>query len=115
MTRFAMWPKVSVLYLERPSRNSAQLHVLNGALLIQRLEGSRPYGSLCTLNRSALVRRDQEEAELGRMRLREGRVEGRSGWLRADLEAGETGIRGVLVDWDNESACAPKHGQRPRI
>jgi hypothetical protein len=39
--------------------------VLYGALLIQRLEGSRPPGSLCTLNRPEWVQRDQAEAELG--------------------------------------------------
>ena len=38
---------------------------LEGALLIQRLEGSRPPGSLCTLNRSEQVQRDQAQAELG--------------------------------------------------
>jgi hypothetical protein len=35
-------PEVLVLYLERPPRNSAQLESLQGALRIQRLEGSRP-------------------------------------------------------------------------
>ena len=38
-----------------------------GALLIQRLEGSRLQESLCTLNRSERVRRDQAPAELGGM------------------------------------------------
>src|ERR1035438_7365543 len=38
-----------------------------GALLIQRLEGSRPHGRLCTLNRSERVRGDQGPAEFGGM------------------------------------------------
>ena len=59
--------EVLVLYLERPQRTSAQLHALRGALLIQRLEGSRPHGRLCTLNRSERVQGDQAPAELGRM------------------------------------------------
>ncbi len=35
------------------------------ALLIQRLEGSRPHGSLCTLNGSARVQKSAEDAEMG--------------------------------------------------
>jgi hypothetical protein len=42
--------EVIVLYLERPARNGAQTHGFRGALLIQRLEGSRPHGRLCILN-----------------------------------------------------------------
>ena len=56
--------QVLVLYLERPPRNSVQLDGLRGALLIQRLEGSRPHGRLCTLNRSEPLRRDQVPAVL---------------------------------------------------
>jgi hypothetical protein len=59
--------EVLVLYLERPERDSGQLHGPGGALLIQRLEGSRPHGRLCTLNRSEQVQRDQAPAELGGM------------------------------------------------
>ena len=44
-----LYLEVVVLYLERPD-NSGQLHALGGALRIQRLEGSRPDGSLCPLN-----------------------------------------------------------------
>jgi hypothetical protein len=70
---------------------------LQGALLIQRLEGSRPHGSLCTLHRSERVQRDQEQADSGWMRWREGRMERRGGSPRADVEGGETGIRGVFA------------------
>ena len=56
-----------MLYLERPLRDRAHLRDLRGALLIQRLEGSRPHGRLCTLNRSERVQGDQVPAELGRM------------------------------------------------
>src|ERR1035437_5299965 len=42
--------QVLVLYLERP-RAAVRVRMCFGrALLIQRLEGSRPQGSLCTLN-----------------------------------------------------------------
>ena len=41
---------VLVLYLKRPPRNSRQSHDLGRALRIQRLEGSRPEGRLCSLN-----------------------------------------------------------------
>ena len=64
--------QVLVLYLERPPRNSAQLRGFGGALLIQRLEGSRPHRRLCTLNRSEWVQRDQAPAELGRSSLAHG-------------------------------------------
>ncbi len=43
--------QVLVLYLERSQCNRAHLHALSGALLIQRLEGSRPHGRLCTLDK----------------------------------------------------------------
>ena len=89
--------------------------LFDGALLIQRLEGSRPHGSLCTLHRSERVQVDQEQTELGRMRLPEGRMERASGSPRADADAGETDIRGVLAGRAKESACAPKRGQRPRM
>ena len=39
--------------------------LFDGALRIQRLEGSRPHGSLCTLHGSERVQRDQVETELG--------------------------------------------------
>jgi hypothetical protein len=59
--------EVLVLYLERPPSNRPQLDDFRGALLIQRLEGSRPHGRLCTLNRSEQVQRDRAPVELGRM------------------------------------------------
>ena len=68
-----------------------------GALLIQRLEGSRPHGSLCTLNGPERVQRDQEQTELGRVRWPEGGMEQYDGSARADVEAGETGLRVVLA------------------
>ncbi len=59
------YPKVLVLYLER-LRATVRVGTRFGrALLIQRLEGSRPQGSLCTLNRSEQVQRDQAQTELG--------------------------------------------------
>jgi hypothetical protein len=43
--------QVLVLYLERPATEQcAGRKSPRGALLIQRLEGSRPQGSLCILN-----------------------------------------------------------------
>ena len=89
--------------------------VLEGALLIQRLEGSRPPGSLCTLNRSEQVQRDQAQNELGSVGRLKGRMEQRVGSPRPYVDAGEVGMRGVLAGRDKGSACAPKHGQRPRM
>ena len=83
-----------------------------GALRIQRLEGSRPHGSLCTLNRSELAQRDRKQTELGGMRLPEGRMERHIGLPRADVGAG---IKGVSTGRCKESADAPKHVQRPRM
>jgi hypothetical protein len=54
-----------VLYLERPHANLHGRLLSKRALLIQRLEGSRPHGSLCTLNGSDRVQRSEEEAEIG--------------------------------------------------
>jgi hypothetical protein len=49
-----------VLYLKRP-HETARFSLLSGrALLIQRLEGSRPQGRLCTLNGSDEGRRGNE-------------------------------------------------------
>lgn len=89
--------EVLVLYLERPQRNSGQVQALRGALLIQRLEGSRPHGSLCTLNRAGRAQRDQEQTELHRMRLPEERMKQRNGSPRPDVEAQKGGIRGILA------------------
>jgi hypothetical protein len=56
--------EVMWLYLKSPSAVSGAPHAIaderllsKRALLIQRLEGSRPDGSLCTLNRSDRVLR----------------------------------------------------------
>jgi hypothetical protein len=92
-----LYLEVLVLYLERPPRDSGQLHGPGGALLIQRLEGSRPHGSLCTFNRSERVQRNQEETELGRVRWREAWMEQESGLARADEKAGGAGIGWVLA------------------
>ena len=88
--------------------------VLEGALLIQRLEGSRPQGSLCTLDRSEQVQRDQAQTELGSVGWLRGRMEQHVASPRPYVDAGEAGIRGVLAGRDKGSACAPKHGQRSR-
>ena len=71
--------------------------LLGGALRIQRLEGSRPHGRLCTLNRFERVLRGQGQTELGRVRCLEGGMERRGGSPRPDVEAGESGMRGVLA------------------
>ena len=47
------------------------------ALLIQRLEGSRPHGRLCTLNGIDRVQRFKEDAVVGMICLFEGSTEGR--------------------------------------
>jgi hypothetical protein len=80
-----------------------------GALRIQRLEGSRPHGRLCTLNWSERVQGNQEGPELGGVRLPECLTERRVGWPRPDAETGEPVVRGVLAEVDKGSACAPKH------
>ena len=108
--------QVLVLYLERPATATVRsCMVLEGALRIQRLEGSRPHGSLCTLNRSERVQRDQDRLSWAVIRWLKGRMERRCGSPRPDVEAGEAGIQGVLAGRDKGSACAPKHGQRPRM
>src|ERR1700745_883924 len=43
----------------------SQLHAFKGALRIQRLEGSRPDGWLCTLNGADRVQRSAQGADLG--------------------------------------------------
>src|SRR5580658_7686990 len=68
-----------------------------GALRIQRLEGSRPHGRLCTLNWSERVQMDLREAELVRIRLPDGRMGWRGGSLRPDVKGEETGIQRVLA------------------
>jgi hypothetical protein len=67
-----------------------------GALRIQRLEGSRPHGSLCTLHRSERVQKDQEQAELSRVQCPGDRIGRRCGSRRADVESGEAGLGGIL-------------------
>jgi hypothetical protein len=58
------------------------------ALLIQQLEGSRPHGSLCTLNGSDRVKWFKEDAVMGMTCLYEGGMElprigmGHPGWLK---------------------------------
>lgn len=64
------------------------------------------------MNGPERVQRDQERTELGRIRLPAGRMEQYGGSARADVEAGETGMRVVLAELDKESAGAPKRGQR---
>jgi len=78
-----------------PRHAGVQLHGLSEALRIQRLEGSRPRGSLCVLNEFERVQRDQKETQLDEVRWPGGRMEGRIGWPRGDAEAGEAGRGGV--------------------
>jgi hypothetical protein len=54
-----------VLYLERPQRQCAVARSQDRALRIQRLEGSRPDGRLCTLNGPEGVRICREAAGVG--------------------------------------------------
>jgi hypothetical protein len=87
----------------------------DGALLIQRLEGSRPHGGLCTLNESDRVQKVKTFAVMGIICGFDGRVERRSWVLKHQGVAGKTGGRAVLARCNKGSACAPQHGQRPRI
>ena len=57
--------EVLVLYLERPRATVRVRMRFVRALLIQRLEGSRLQGSLCTLNGAGRVRCVQELAVMG--------------------------------------------------
>ena len=88
---------------------------LEGALLIQRLEGSRSHRSLCILYRPEGVHWVLERTELSRIRLSIGRMERRSVCAGVDLLAGESAMRGALVKEDKESAYAPKQDRRPRM
>lgn len=65
------------------------------ALRIQRLEGSRPHGSLCTLNGHERMQRDQAQTELGIVLGLDGLMEAHVSSPRPCVEAGETGIRGI--------------------
>jgi hypothetical protein len=67
--------QVLVLYLERLAKQLG-LHFPRRALVIQRLEGSRPQRSLCTLNRPERVQRDHGQAEFGAVGSPEVRTEG---------------------------------------
>ena len=49
------------------------------------------------MNRSERLEGDQQQTELGRIRLPEGGKERRSGSSRPDVKAGETVLRGVLA------------------
>jgi len=60
-------PEVLVLYLKRPPWNSWQPHDPGRALRIQRLEGSRPEGRLCTLNGVEWVQRFKQVAVIGKI------------------------------------------------
>jgi hypothetical protein len=86
-----------VLYLERPAKKLG-FACSEGALLIQRLEGRRPPGSLCTLNRPEWVQRDHGQAELGAIGLPVVRTERASDFSKPDVGAGEAGIEGVWPD-----------------
>ena len=66
--------------------------LFGGALRIQRLEGSRPQGSLCTLNGCEVVQRDRERTESGGCDGRKG------GWSCA------VALRGLI--WRRESLAS---------
>ena len=85
-----------MLYLERPPDNSAQLHALRRALRIQRLEGSRPHGGLCTLNGSDRAQQVKPFALVGRICGFDGWIDGRSRTMSRQEVAEEAGGRAVL-------------------
>ena len=82
-----------MLYLEHPERNSAQPRALNGALLIQRLEGSRRHVRLCTLNGSDRVQKSGEEAVMGMIWRFESGMEWHRIGMRRPAEAEEVAER----------------------
>jgi len=85
------------------------------ALLIQRLEGSRPHGSLCTLNGSARVQRSAEDAEIGVFfRFGEG-IEQRRLVIVRQVRAQPIADREFQLMRDKESASVPVHVGRARM
>lgn len=58
-----------VLYLQRPAGSGVHLDGFNKALRIQRLEGSRPDGRLCTLNGVTQVQRFAQVTDAGMVRI----------------------------------------------
>ena len=86
-----------MLYLERPPRNRAQQDGFSGALLIQRLEGSRPHGGLCALNGADRVQGLGEVTVQCMIRPVEGGTDVRSVAQRRDVAAGMTSGRGVFA------------------
>jgi hypothetical protein len=67
------------------------------------------------LNESDRVQKVKTFAVMGIICGFDGRVERRSWVLKHQGVAGKTGGRAVLARCNKGSACAPQHGQRPRI
>jgi hypothetical protein len=67
-----------VLYRKRPAKDHATATVPPWALRIQRLEGSRPEGRLCTLNGGERVQSFEQAAVIGMICRIEVRLERRS-------------------------------------
>ena len=88
---------VLVLYLERPHEAARDCMLSDGALLIQRLEGSRPHGGLCTLNGSDRVQKVKTFAVMGRICGFDGWMELGSRVLKRQEVAGKAGYRAVLA------------------
>jgi hypothetical protein len=86
-----------VLYLERPHEAARDCMLSDGALLIQRLEGSRPHGGLCTLNGSDRVQKVKTFAVMGRICGFDGWMELGSRVLKRQEVAGKAGYRAVLA------------------
>ena len=89
--------EVLVLYLERPHEAARDCMLSDGALLIQRLEGSRPHGGLCTLNGSDRVQKVKTFAVMGRICGFDGWMELGSRVLKRQEVAGKAGYRAVLA------------------
>ena len=111
--------QVLVLYLERPdTQQCAATCSSGGALLIQRLEGSRPRwekNGLCTLNGSDQGRRGCEGGSIGRSGRVQGRMERDIALRRFQVEAATIAGSAFRGRWDKGSACVPEHGQRARM
>ena len=71
-----------MLYLERPRATVRVRMHFGRALLIQRLEESRPHEGLCTLNGADRVQRFKKDAVIGMICRSEGGMERRTVGMR---------------------------------
>src|SRR5271165_928260 len=89
--------------------------LLGRALRIQRLEGSRPGGRLCTLNGAERVHRFKWAAVIGMICRFEVLVKRRSIAQRRSAWAEEMSNGALRARRDNGSPCVPEHEQRPTM